>query len=76
MSMKISSNGSRVFRRTLGTHSFVYSIMPTQGMMIETSSGRGATEILLTFVAIVGSFAQACFSPAGCGGSVSSFFFA
>src|ERR1043165_9050706 len=53
MSKKINSKGGRVKRRTLGTHSFVYSIIPQHGMMMDAS--EFTTEILDS----VGAFAAA-----------------
>src|SRR6516164_2903537 len=43
MSIKINSNGSRLYQSRLGTHSLVYSNIPQQGTMIDTSPDRAAT---------------------------------
>src|SRR5439155_11963049 len=48
ISMKTSSNGGRLCLSTLGTHSFVYSSMPQQGIRIDTSPGGDSTEIGLS----------------------------
>src|SRR5260370_41484524 len=46
MSMKISSTGSRLQRRTLGAQSLVYSSIPQQGIMIDTRPAGDETEML------------------------------
>src|SRR5262249_17960856 len=43
MSIKINSNGSRLYQSRLGTHNLVYSSVPQQGTMIDTSPDRAAT---------------------------------
>src|SRR5882724_6724279 len=45
MSMKISSTGSRLQRRTLGTQSLVNSSIPQQGMRIDTRPAGDETEM-------------------------------
>src|SRR6516225_292832 len=42
MSIKINSNGSRLYQSRLGTHSLVYSSIPQQGTMIETRLDKAA----------------------------------
>jgi hypothetical protein len=43
MSIKISSNGSRVCRNKLGTRSLVYSSIPQQGMTMDARPERAET---------------------------------